>query len=72
MVITAVVLVIYVVLSLFLFHLSKQSGDIDVAALLMLAILLITLWTDGTTFSGNSLLGDRRCPDQHDFYPAVF
>lgn len=47
MVITAVVLVIYVVLSLFLFHLSKQSGDIDVAALLMLAILLITLWTDG-------------------------
>lgn len=47
LVITAVVLVVYVALSLFLFHLSKQSGDIDVAALLMLAILLITLWTDG-------------------------
>ncbi|MDO5547048.1 MAG: DUF4118 domain-containing protein [Eubacteriales bacterium] len=45
--ITTTVLIAYTALSLFLFHLSKQSGDIDVAALLMLAVMLITFWTDG-------------------------
>ena len=45
--ITVAVLAVYIALSLFLFHLSRQSGDIDVAALLMLAVMLITFWTDG-------------------------
>lgn len=56
--ISCAVLSIYTVLSLFLFHLSRQSGDIDVAALLMLAILLITFWTDGYFWGiASSLVG---------------
>lgn len=45
--ITVTVLAGYTALSMFLFHLSQQHGDIDIAALLMLAVLLITFWTDG-------------------------